>query len=203
MTRLPGTATLVALIALAASGCDGDSSGPRGPGRSFRMGFAEFPPRPDPALVLPTLEVWTQRADAGLVQRLYREYVAAVDSIIGPDDLGIAADRADFPFMDVVGLSSYPYLGGFEDPDSIPINYYSRLVEGASLPVVVLEGGWSSRTVGGTTSSPSEQARYLERQSELLNQAHAAIVFQITFTAIMPDRREPSLRRGVPAGTSR
>jgi hypothetical protein len=304
--------TLAGFLVLAASGCDGGSSGPAAPSRSFRMGFAEFPPRPDPALVLPTLEVWTQRADAGLVQlgipwgvllggteareevrqvrlplanyyrgkgltvavtldvtdgldrrreapelvalgrsitdtavqRLYREYVAAVDTIIRPDYLSLAAetnlirlaapdsvyqavvamtnqawaerhadgsaarfmisvqvevawnrlggppgpylgigvDRTDFPFADALGLSSYPYLAGFEDPDHLPADYYSRLMEGDSLPMVVLEGGWSSRTVGATTSSPAEQARYLERQSELLNRARAAIVFQITFT---------------------
>lgn len=310
--RLIGSVPLAALLTLAASACGDDPGGPGEPTRSYRMGFAEFPPRPDPALVVPTLELWTPHADAGLIQlgipwavliggtapadevravrlplaayyrgkglvvavtldvtngldrsaeapelvtlgrsiadtaiqRLYREYVAAVDSIIHPEYLslaaetnlirlaapdsvyqavvamandawaerqaagstarflisvqvevawnrlggppgpfaGIAQDRTDFPFLDVLGVSSYPYLAGFEDPDSVPLDYYSRLVDGAPLPIVVLEGGWSSESVGGTTSSAAEQAAYFERQAQLLDRADAAILFQITFT---------------------
>jgi hypothetical protein len=300
------------LLAVLLGACGDDPGGPGGPRRGFRMGFAELPPRPDTALVLPTLELWTPRADAGLVQlgipwavllagtapaaevraarlplatyyrskglvvavtldvtngldraseapelvalgrsiadtavqRLYREYVAAVDSIMHPEYLslaaetnlirvaapdsvyqavvamandawgerdaagsasrymisvqvevawnrlggppgayiGIAQDRADFPFLDALGISSYPYLAGFEHPDSIPLDYYSRLVAGAPLPIVVLEGGWSSVTVGSTTTSPAEQAAYLDRQALLLSPVEAAILFQITFT---------------------
>src|SRR6185295_4788898 len=31
--------------------------------------------------------------------------------------VGIAADLADFPFLQAIGLSSYPYLGGFTEPE--------------------------------------------------------------------------------------
>ncbi len=177
------------------------------------------------------------------VQRLYREYVAAVDSILHPDYLslaaetnlirlaapdsvydalrmmvnaaaleravagsatplmvsvqvetawgllqgsgvyeGIAADRAEFPFLDALGLSSYPYLGGFPDPDSIPLNYYSRLVQGGALPLVVLEGGWPSVPDGLLASTPAMQARYISRHARILDAAPAAGLFQITFT---------------------
>jgi hypothetical protein len=291
--------------------CGGDDGGPGGPVRSFRMGFSAIPARPDTALLVPTLELWTQRADAGLVQlsipwdvlladtaaatevrlvrlplvdyyrakglaavvaldvtngldrsaedpvlvrlgrsitdtmvqRLYREYVSAVDSILEPAYLSLAAetnlvrlaapdsvydavvtmtnvaarhehalgtsaklmvsvqvevawgrlqggttyvgidqDRSDFPFLDALGLSSYPYLASFSEPDSIPLNYYSRLTESAPLPLVVLEGGWSSVSVGGAVSSPAQQAEYLRRQAAVLGSAHAAALFQITFT---------------------
>ena len=178
-----------------------------------------------------------------MIQRLYREYVAAVDSILDPAYLslaaetnliralalpavyqavvtmvnaaadergaagsqtplmvsvqvetawgglqggigyvGIAQDRADFPFVDALGLSSYPFLGGFSQPDSIPLNYYSRLVQGAPLPVVVLEGGWPSVPAGPITSTPALQATYIARQSRLLDSTNAAGFFQITFT---------------------
>jgi hypothetical protein len=178
-----------------------------------------------------------------MVQRLYREYVAAVDSILDPAYLslaaetnlirlaapppvyqavvtmvnaaateratagsttplmisvqvetawgrlqggvgfiGIAQDRADFPFLDALGLSSYPYLGGFSQPDSIPLDYYSRLVQSGPVPVVVLEGGWPSVPVGAITSTPALQSAYLDRQARLLDAAKAAGVFQITFT---------------------
>lgn len=40
---------------------------------------------------------------------------------------GIDRDIRDFPFITVLGLSSYPYLGGFSEPEQIPIEYYSRI----------------------------------------------------------------------------
>ena len=177
------------------------------------------------------------------VQRRYREYVAAVDSILHPDYLSLAAetnlirlaapgpvyaavvtmvnaaaaeravarsttplmvsvqvetawgrlqggttyagidqDRADFPFIDALGLSSYPYLGGFTDPDSIPLDYYRRLIAGAPLPLVVLEGGWPSIPAGAALSSPAMQARYIVRQGRIADASPLAGLFQITFT---------------------
>jgi hypothetical protein len=177
------------------------------------------------------------------IQQLYREYVSAVDSILHPEYLslaaetnlirlaapapvytavvvmaaaaaaelrargtaskllvsvqvevawgglqggaayvGIAQDRADFPFTDALGLSSYPYLGGYAQPEDIPLDYYSRLVAGEPLPEVVLEGGWPSVAAGGVSSTPELQARYIRRHAEILDAAQAAAVFQITFT---------------------
>jgi hypothetical protein len=178
------------------------------------------------------------------VQRVYREYVAAFDSIVRPDYLilavetnliraaskpsvyaalvtmsnaaaaerraagsttklmvsvqvdvawgrlpggdgrfvGIARDRTDFPFVDVLGLSSYPYLAGFKSPEEIPLDYYSRLTADAPLPMLVTEGGWTSGSVTGVTSSPELQARYIRRQMQLADAAKLIGVFQITFT---------------------
>ncbi len=178
------------------------------------------------------------------MQRVYREYVAAFDSIVRPDYLviavetnliraaskanvysalvamsnaaatqlrsagsttklmvsvqvdvawgrllgssggfvGIGRDRADFPFVDVLGLSSYPYLAGFTSPESIPLDYYARLVAGAPLPMIVTEGGWTSGSVAGVVSSPDVQARYIRRQMQLADAARLIGVFQITFT---------------------
>jgi hypothetical protein len=178
------------------------------------------------------------------VQRVYREYVAAFDSIVRPDYLllavetnliraaskanvyaalvtmsnaaaaerraagsttklmvsvqvdvawgrlpgaggsfvGIARDRADFPFVDVLGLSSYPYLAGFTSPEDIPLDYYARLTAGEPVPMIVTEGGWSSGSVASMTSSPEVQARYIRRQMQLADAAKLLGVFQITFT---------------------
>jgi hypothetical protein len=96
--------------------------------------------------------------------------------------VGIDQDRTDFPFLDALGLSSYPYLGGFTDPDSIPLNYYARLILGATLPLVVLEGGWPSVPAGNAASSPAMQARYIVRHGRILDAAPVAGLFQITFT---------------------
>ena len=97
---------------------------------------------------------------------------------------GIQRDRADFPFVQAFGLSSYPYLGGFATPEQIPIDYYSRLVADAPLPMLVVEGGWTSGSVTGVTSSPALQARYIRRQMEIAQAARLVGVFQITFIDI-------------------
>ena len=93
---------------------------------------------------------------------------------------GIAQDRADFPFVQALGLSSYPYLADINDPEEIPLDYYSRIVAGAPLPLYLIEGGWPSTSALG--SSPEEQRRYIEREARLLDTAGALAWFQITFT---------------------
>jgi hypothetical protein len=99
----------------------------------------------------------------------------------GTTYVGIAQDLADFPFVDAIGLSSYPYLGGFATPEDVPLNYYARLAQESAKPVLVVEGGWSSVSFDTLVSSPSEQARYITRQAQLLDSAKATGVFQLTF----------------------
>jgi hypothetical protein len=84
--------------------------------------------------------------------------------------------------MQVLGLSSYPYLAGFGTPEQIPLDYYSRLTSAAPLPMMVVEGGWSSGSVPGVTSSPELQARYIRRHMQIADEAKLLGVFQITFT---------------------
>ena len=95
--------------------------------------------------------------------------------------VGIAQDRADFPFMEAIGLSSYPFLGGFGDPAGLPLDYYARVGQGTSLPLLVVEGGWPSVAAGPVASSPDMQRRYIARQVELLDEAGARGIFQLTF----------------------
>ncbi len=277
------------------------------------MGFSAVPPKPDINVILASIDLWSQRADAALIlseppwdsliagwpadslvralhvgltdyyrskglriivsvdptngldrssespplvaagrsltepaiQSLYRAYVTAMDTILNPDYIafasetnlvraaapsalydalvqvsndaaagiravdptvklfasvqvevawgalgggggyvGIAQDRADFPFMDALGLSSYPYLGGFAEPESLPLDYYDRLDDGSPLPMLVIEGGWTSESLagGGIVSSPDKQRRYIERHAAILDRARAAGWLQITFT---------------------
>ena len=94
---------------------------------------------------------------------------------------GIAQDLTDFPFVQALGLSSYPYLGGFAVPESLPPDYYARIAQDAGLPVLVVEGGWPSVSVGALASSPAVQRRYIVRQAALLDSARARGVFQLTF----------------------
>ena len=95
---------------------------------------------------------------------------------------GIDQDMRDFPFVNVLGLSSYPYLGGFTEPEQIPLDYYAQVRGARALPVMVVEGGWPSASVRGMfSSSPEMQARYVARQSKLLDEANALAVFQLSF----------------------
>jgi hypothetical protein len=95
---------------------------------------------------------------------------------------GISTDFADFPFVEELGLSSYPYLAGFTSPEQIPTDYYLRLLAGRNLPVMVTEGGWTSSSVGSVVSSPLLQRQYIVRQAALLDAVHAIAVFQLMFT---------------------
>jgi len=99
----------------------------------------------------------------------------------GTTYVGIAQDLTDFPFAQAIGLSSYPYLGGFAQAEDVPLDYYSRLRQDAAKPVLVVEGGWSSVSFDTLVSSPAEQARYITRQVQLLDSARATGVFQLTF----------------------
>ena len=310
-TAVRALAVAIALLSALAS-CSKESTRPNvptGPPRTFRMGFSPIPPRNDPAVVFANLEMWTRRADAGImhvpppwdsllagvppeslvlrtlvpianyyrakglavvvtldltdglnraaeapelvaagrslteasIQQLARRYAVAVDSLVHPAYLGLAAetnlirlqassalyaavkqvandaaadirlrdatiplyvsvqvdvawgaggggtyvgiatDLADFPFMNAVGLSSYPYLAGYAEPEDVPLNYYARLTQGLTLPSLVVEGGWISKTVGGITTSPAKEARWIRRNVALLDSAKSVAVFQLTF----------------------
>ncbi len=95
--------------------------------------------------------------------------------------VGVEQDFRDFPFMKALGLSSYPYFP-WSRPEDLPPDYYSRVRGNRDIPVMVVEGGWTSGSVGNVNSSPELQARYLRRQAALLDSAHAVALFQLTFT---------------------
>ncbi|MBX2897295.1 MAG: hypothetical protein KF763_17755 [Cyclobacteriaceae bacterium] len=107
--------------------------------------------------------------------------------LVGGNYAGVAQDFDDFPFIQELGLSSYPYFG-FNNPKDIPINYYSKLVEGKPIPVFITEGGWASESVTtpdrSFVSSPELQKAYIEHHTHLLNEVKAAAVFQLVFTDI-------------------
>ena len=91
--------------------------------------------------------------------------------LIGRPYQGVEQDFRDFPFIQLLGLSSYPYFG-WNDPNDLPPDYYRRILEGRNLGVMVVEGGWASASVAGPatsfTSSPAKQARYFGVQARLL-----------------------------------
>lgn len=137
------------------------------------------------ALVTMTNAVATQINAASVPTTLFAsvQVEAAWGRLGGPGPyVGIAQDLTDFPFVEAIGLSSYPYLGGFAQPEDVPLNYYGRIAQDAAKPVLVVEGGWPSVPFDTLfVSTPSEQARYIVRQVQLLDSARAEGAFQLTF----------------------
>ena len=80
-------------------------------------------------------------------------------------------------------MSSYPYFA-WVAPDDLPGDYYRRLLGGRTLPVVVVEGGWLSTTVGSIVTSEAKQARYISRQAQLLADLDAVALIPLTFPDI-------------------
>lgn len=105
----------------------------------------------------------------------------------GGNYLGVGQDFTDFPFIEELGLSSYPYFG-FDTPDEIPVNYYERIIEEKNIPVFISEGGWTSASVTtpdrSFVSSPELQEAYIKHHAKLLNRVQAIALFQLTFTDI-------------------
>jgi hypothetical protein len=103
-----------------------------------------------------------------------------------PTYSGVAQDVADFPFAQEFGLSSYPFLGGFAEPEDVPLGYFKRVRDEVGRPVLLVEGGWTSATVTGpgitVVSDAAKQARWWRRQIELADQAPLAGLYQLSFT---------------------
>jgi hypothetical protein len=111
---------------------------------------------------------------------------------------GVATDVADFPYAQVLGLSSYPYLGGFAEPEEIPLDYYARIANESMKPVMVIEGGWASESFATYTTSPAKQARYLRHHAKLLDAARAVGWFSLEFAdlavSLWPPPINPTIR---------
>lgn len=108
----------------------------------------------------------------------------------GSQFIGVEDDFRDFPFMGSLGLSSYPYIV-FPEPANLPDDYFSRIPNGRTLPVMVVEGGWTSGAVGNIQSSPAKQVLYYTRQAQLLERANAIAWLQLTYTDLDPSAFPP------------
>lgn len=126
-------------------------------------------------------------ADATVKLSISVQVDHAWGKLVGGTYIGVAQDFTDFPFIDELGLSSYPYFG-FDDPSEIPLTYYSKIIEGKNIPVFVSEGGWSSASVTtpdiSFVSTPELQAEYISHHAKLLDRVNATAVFQLPFTDI-------------------
>jgi len=100
--------------------------------------------------------------------------------------------------IDALGLSSYPVFV-WEAPDQIPDTYFSRFRDATDLPLILVEGGWSSEDVGGVQGTLEEQAAFFRRFEELLDGVEAPLWVMLIFADFdvasfgLPPNREASL----------
>lgn len=115
--------------------------------------------------------------------------------------IGVEQDFTDFPFVEEMGISSYPYFG-FSDPENIPNNYYTQLLNNRTMPVYVAEGGWATTSFTAPNAfnvngSEKIQEAYFRKHHTILNQAKALAWFQLVFTDIdvsaLPSQIDPSI----------
>lgn len=76
--------------------------------------------------------------------------------------------------IDALGLSSYPSFQ-FAHPAAIPANYYQRFAQATSLPLIQVEGGWSSAISAWGGGTPVDQAMYVARIGALLDGVRAKL----------------------------
>jgi hypothetical protein len=122
-------------------------------------------------------------ADVRAVDPIVKLYVSVVE--VG--DAPAAARPTAWPpmsptFRSCRAWDSYPFLAGRPESPAAPLDHYARLPQGTALKPMVVEGGWTSASVGGVVSSPLKQQRWIARQFQLLDQAQALFLFQLTFT---------------------
>ncbi|MFQ5680421.1 MAG: hypothetical protein ACE5HP_13305 [Gemmatimonadota bacterium] len=89
---------------------------------------------------------------------------------------------ADFD-IDALGLSSYPVFA-FTSPADVPDDYFARFDEATELPLLYVEGGWSSEDVPWASGSPQAQVAYFQRYETLLDGVGAQLWVMLTFTDI-------------------
>jgi hypothetical protein len=124
--------------------------------------------------------------DLHLLHRGLPVYVSIqVDTAWGRDGnggpyRGVGTTLRDFSGIDLLGLSTFPLLG-WDRPESIPDEYFSRLVEEAGIPTLVTESGWPSSWSRARTS-PQMQAAWIRRLAQLSDRAELVFVGQLLFS---------------------
>lgn len=111
--------------------------------------------------------------------------------------VGVDADLRDFGFLQMLGLSSYPYFA-YAQPEDLPADYYSRLRGARQLPMMVTEGGWTSSTSGSVRSDPQVQARYIRLHASLLDSVQAKAWLQLLFADLDLDTWPKPLPENLP-----
>ncbi len=85
--------------------------------------------------------------------------------------------------IDALGLSSYPVFA-FDSPDQVPSDYFTALDQATDLPLLMVEGGWSSEDTQLLNATPQEQIDFFRRYEQLLDGIQAELWVMVTFTDI-------------------
>lgn len=98
--------------------------------------------------------------------------------------------------IDALGLSSYPVFA-FDSPEQVPESYFDPFDQATDLPLLMVEGGWSSGDVPWAEATPQEQVAYYDRYEILLDRIDARLWVGLTPTdldvealGLPPDREE-------------
>lgn len=98
--------------------------------------------------------------------------------------------------IDALGLSSYPVFA-FDSPSEIPDGYFSSFDDATDLPLLMVEGGWTSEPVPLADGTDQEQIDFLRRYESLLDEIDAEAWVMLTFTdldidalGLPPDRAQ-------------
>lgn len=83
--------------------------------------------------------------------------------------------------IDALGLSSYPVFA-FDHPSDIPDGYFSTFDDATDLPLLMVEGGWTTAPVPLGSGTPQEQVEFLRRYEVLLDEIEAEAWVMLTFT---------------------
>lgn len=88
--------------------------------------------------------------------------------------VGVGDAFKDFPFTEVLGVSTYPHWG-FRSPADIPADYFTKLLEGKNLSILVTESGWPSK-FGLITTSPVIESCWIRKLALLADSVNARFI---------------------------
>ncbi len=83
--------------------------------------------------------------------------------------------------IDALGLSSYPVFA-FDDPSEVPDDYFTVFDNATDLPLLMVEGGWTSANVPWSTGTPQQQVDFFTRFETLLDGVNAVAWVMLSFT---------------------
>ena len=81
--------------------------------------------------------------------------------------------------IDALGLSSYPVFA-FDDPSEIPADYFDAFDAATDLPLLFVEGGWSSEDVPWSSGTPAQQIVFFQHYEQLLDAVNAEVWVMLT-----------------------
>ncbi len=85
--------------------------------------------------------------------------------------------------IDALGLSSYPVFT-FNIPADMPDTYFARFAAATTLPLILVEGGWSSGSGPGFQGTLQEQVQFFSRFEQFLDGVQADLWVMLLFADI-------------------